>query len=81
MLQWLLAVVLSSGASMAPQDVRYIGPSAVEIAIGITRHVGLPLLAVALLVMTWRYGLQGRRDRCWFVAIATICVTSAAVLA
>lgn len=81
MLQWLLVVVLSSGASMVPQGARYVGRSTVEIALGITRHVGLPLLAVALVVTTWRYGLQGRRARCWLVAIATVCVTTAAVSA
>ena len=81
MLQWLLAVaVLLSSSSAVPQGVFVLEPTAVDVALAIGQHVGLPLLAIALFIVTLLSGRRGPVDRCWVVAIATVGVTAGAVL-
>lgn len=77
---WLLTVAFFSSHDLTPRGVQVIGPSVIEVTIGILRHVGLPLVAVALLALTWRNGLRGRSGRSWVLATATAGVAVVSVL-
>ncbi|WP_459985521.1 hypothetical protein [Nocardioides sp. AN3] len=74
MLVWLLgvSVFLWSPNDLMPEGVRAVDPTATEIARATAQRVGVPLLAVAALVVTWRAAHRRRVGRCWVAALVTI---------
>ena len=69
---WLLAVSVLPSAM--PEGMKVVWPSGFDAVVLVVRRVAEPLLAVALLVAAWRYGLRGRSRACWIAALAASCL-------
>jgi hypothetical protein len=70
---WLLAIVFVV-QSPSPQGVTVIDPTGAAVAGMIALRVGRPVVAAALLVLTWRSGSSGHPKECWLAALATVFV-------
>jgi hypothetical protein len=70
---WLLAIgfVLQFPS---PRGVTVIEPTGAEVTRMIALRVGRLVVAVALLVVTWRSGSRGHSKECWWAATATVIV-------
>lgn len=73
---WSLALpVLLQGGLPVPE-----GPTTHEVVSSVLHHLVAPLLAAALLALSWRRALQGRNRACWALGAASTVVGVAVVL-